>query len=898
MVRGVVAAVGMVLLSSTAVLANPDAKLCVTAISAPPAALDEIIEACTRVLPIAATARDKQLFHRYRGWALEGKGALPAALADYNQALAINPGDQWSLQGRAQVHKAMGQLDLARSDYLRLDEISPDTRWRVALEDLGTLVAPRPPKPVVAEPAVVPAVEPAIEVATRSTLPAAIDGLPPGTGAAAEPVDPEALVRQIQVGLRELGYYAGPINGRVGTQTRQAMEAFADGEGMEPWDEPDEQMFAAVQEVVRERQAQAAEERRALIQRAQQSLADLGYDIGYVDGIWGARSRQALTSWLASQGQPAREQVDGEIVAWLEKVVASRQTEQATSQAPLDVVQTPVAAPPEPLVAEAPAADVAAPAAPTPAVPTTQAVPAATTVVVSLSEEPAVAKPDEQAPPAIEPEAEANAADPSPAIYDEMFEQAAAGTSDLRRVALVIGNADYEHANPLVNPERDAEGIADALEEIGFDKVIRGINLDGTGMDERTEEFAEEAESADLALVYYAGHGFQHGGKNYIVPIDAEVKTERTLRRLPRLDELIEDASHAEKIAMVFIDACRDNPFGRLARSLGPSRSSGIGTSETGWASPSEVPPQTLISFATKAGTVAYDGDGTNSPYAMALMRYLKTPGLEVVDLVRKVHDEVKQETDGKQQPDFQGSLDGEKIYLMPVELEVAGIELVALTPSELKAVQRSLNLMGWWQGPIDGQPSEWLLDTVSGYQRSLGQPATGRLSPSDMVALHRQAMLRQPPEPLPEMGSMASFMRRLRQSEPEALRLAGMIADPAFRSLPEWPKDTKEAAINYRDAAERGDVIAMARLGILLTRPSEPPENQAVGRSWLERAASQGDPLASLRLAELLMTGPASVSEVGRVRARELLKVAAASPDTDGLALTHLRELEETEVQ
>jgi hypothetical protein len=321
--------------------------------------------------------------------------------------------------------------------------------------------------------------------------------------------------------------------------------------------------------------------------------------------------------------------------------------------------------------------------------------------------------------------------------------------------------------------------------------------------------------------------------------------------------------------------------------------------SDNGWAAPSQVPPQTLISYATAAGTVAYDGDGTNSPYATALIRHLKTPGLEVQMLVRKVQDEVKELTDGMQMPDSYNSLGSEEIFLVTPEEKPSGLELASLEPSERKSVQRSLKLIGWWEGPVDGEASDWLVDTVRSYQRSLGQPATGLLTPADMLALYRKANFSQPREPLPDLGGMATFLRRLREAQPEALRLAGMIADPAFLVLSEdWPKDPKEAAIYYRDAAERGDTIAMTRLGMLLTRPTESADNQATGRTWLERAADRGDPQASLRLAQLLMSGPASSGGTGRERAKELLKVAAASPDTDGIALIQLRELDSVEVQ
>jgi tetratricopeptide (TPR) repeat protein len=135
-----------------------DATICGTAITAPDHRLVEVIGACNRVIPIAKTVRDSALFYRYRAWALSHKGEMAEAIVDFDRALAINPDDTWSLQGRAQAHRALGHFDEARDDYLRLEWLYPDTRWRVALEELGLPVEPTMAEVAARPPVVAPAV--------------------------------------------------------------------------------------------------------------------------------------------------------------------------------------------------------------------------------------------------------------------------------------------------------------------------------------------------------------------------------------------------------------------------------------------------------------------------------------------------------------------------------------------------------------------------------------------------------------------------------------------------------------------------------------------------------------------------------------------------------------------
>ncbi|MDX2158832.1 MAG: caspase domain-containing protein [Hyphomicrobiaceae bacterium] len=216
-----------------------------------------------------------------------------------------------------------------------------------------------------------------------------------------------------------------------------------------------------------------------------------------------------------------------------------------------------------------------------------------------------------------------------------------------KRVALVVGNAGYTHAAELTNPRSDAGDMAIRLEALGF-KVIAAVDLDKAGLEQTMRTFAMALKGAEAAVFYYAGHGIQVNGSNYLVPIDAELTSSSALDlELVRLD-LVQRVMEAEaKTSILFLDACRNNPLTRnLARALG-TRSGSIGTG----LAPAESAVGTLISFSTQPGNVALDGGGRNSPFSGALARLIATPGADIVSVLTEVRKAVLEETAGKQVP-------------------------------------------------------------------------------------------------------------------------------------------------------------------------------------------------------------------------------------------------------
>ena len=229
------------------------------------------------------------------------------------------------------------------------------------------------------------------------------------------------------------------------------------------------------------------------------------------------------------------------------------------------------------------------------------------------------------------------------------------------KVALVIGIGEYEHAPRLANPANDADLVARSLEAIGFEVTVK-LDLDRTGFDGALSTFAERSRDANIAIIYYAGHGMQVSGKVYLVPSDGKVSTGRDLRDLIDAGYLLEDAALAKRLSIVILDACRDNPFTRsLAEHLGPGRSSDVGR---GLSRIDEVPRNTLVAYATSAGNIALDGDGENSPFAIALAESLGVPGRDVRIAFGAVRDRVLELTGHQQEPFIYGSLGGSAMYL------------------------------------------------------------------------------------------------------------------------------------------------------------------------------------------------------------------------------------------
>jgi hypothetical protein len=237
---------------------------------------------------------------------------------------------------------------------------------------------------------------------------------------------------------------------------------------------------------------------------------------------------------------------------------------------------------------------------------------------------------------------------------------AEAAAAEGNRIALVIGNSAYQNVDQLPNPRNDARAVGETLERLGF-QVDTQLDLNQSDLQTAFREFGYRAELADVAVVFYAGHGIQVAGENYLLPVDAMLRRERDLSYEALSLSLVMDEVAQARLGLVIVDACRDNPLAeRLRQSLGPVRSGVVGT---GLARMDNVPSDTMVAFSTRPGAVAVDGAGQHSPYTEAFLRHLEEPGLELNLLFRKVRDTVLELTAQRQEPRTYDALGAEPFF-------------------------------------------------------------------------------------------------------------------------------------------------------------------------------------------------------------------------------------------
>jgi hypothetical protein len=232
------------------------------------------------------------------------------------------------------------------------------------------------------------------------------------------------------------------------------------------------------------------------------------------------------------------------------------------------------------------------------------------------------------------------------------------------RVALVIGNSAYKNAAPLPNPVNDAAIVEATLRSAGFDLVETHLDLQATEMRRVLRDFADQARDSDVAVVYYAGHGIELEGTNYLIPTDARLERDTDVYdEAFSLDRVLLAIEPARQLRLVILDACRNNPFAEKMK-----RTVGSRAINRGLARIEPATSNTLVAFAAKAGSTASDGNSKNSPYAAALVKYLGTPGLDLRRVFGFVRDDVMKATGNRQEPYVYGTLGGDDVPLVPAK--------------------------------------------------------------------------------------------------------------------------------------------------------------------------------------------------------------------------------------
>ena len=244
------------------------------------------------------------------------------------------------------------------------------------------------------------------------------------------------------------------------------------------------------------------------------------------------------------------------------------------------------------------------------------------------------------------------------------------------KVALVIGNGAYRNVAALPNPPSDAEKIGNALERLGF--AVTRLQ-DGTYNDMRSAllAFGRTARGAEMAAVFYAGHGIEAGGENWLIPVEAELKSDIDFdHEALSLRGVMATVESASKLGLVILDACRNNPFAAKMNAGVRTRSVSRGLAQV------EPRGNVLVAYAAKDGTVAADGEGGNSPFTAAILQHIETPGLEINFLFRNVRDDVVRATKREQQPFVYGSLSREAIFLKEGLLPVLAMSPPTAAPT------------------------------------------------------------------------------------------------------------------------------------------------------------------------------------------------------------------------
>lgn len=292
-----------------------------------------------------------------------------------------------------------------------------------------------------------------------------------------------------------------------------------------------------------------------------------------------------------------------------------------------------------------------------------------------------------------------------------------------RRVALVVGNSAYSGVPPLANPANDAADIAERLKSLGFD-VHAGTDLDVAGFDAAVRDFLGVLEGADVALLYYAGHGIQANGENYLLPVDARFTDVAGLKRQTvALADVMDEMQARARTALVFVDACRDNPLSDALRAKSRAVTRGLARVDV-------TAKNTLVVFATSPGKVAADGEGRNSPFTKALLDTMDAPGVEIESLMKRVSAAVIAATRGQQEPERLSRLTTE-FYFLPSDAARAGPPPVppspvpAQPPAEPPAIA---SLQPQLPPPLAAAQCKWF--GANGRLRSEGYCASSVLPP------------------------------------------------------------------------------------------------------------------------------------------------------------------------
>ncbi|MFK4506290.1 caspase family protein [Bradyrhizobium daqingense] len=413
-----------------------------------------------------------------------------------------------------------------------------------------------------------------------------------------------------------------------------------------------------------------------------------------------------------------------------------------------------------------------------------------------------------------------------------------------RRVALVIGNSAYKSAPKLNNPVNDATLVGGMFKKAGFDSVDVRLDLSASEMRRMLREFAGRSRDAEMAVIYYAGHGIELDGNNYLIPTDATLETDGdVLDETIPVERALFAVEPAKQLRLIILDACRDNPFAKTMKRTLASRAIGRGLAKV-----EPTSPNTMIAFAAKAGSTASDGDSRNSPFAAALVEHLPKPGLDLRKAFGFVRDDVLKTTGYKQEPYVYGSLGGNDVPLVAIKPAATGPQA---NPQE--AVRRDYELAlqlatrDGWEAFLAAYPD--------GFYANLAKGQLNKIGAEEIRAAAEQK------SKAAEQEKARLMAERAQKAEQEKAAAAAKAAEEA-RIVAEKQKQIEQARA---EAAEQQRKIAEATAAKALA------EKQAAEKAKAELAAKQ-----AAEKAEQAAAKPAADRQMPEV---ENQKVAALTP-------------------
>jgi uncharacterized caspase-like protein len=399
-----------------------------------------------------------------------------------------------------------------------------------------------------------------------------------------------------------------------------------------------------------------------------------------------------------------------------------------------------------------------------------------------------------------------------------------------KRVALVIGNSAYQKVAKLPNPANDATAVVEMFKSAGFDLVEAKFNVAANEMRRTLREFGAKSRDADVAVIYYAGHGIELDGNNYLIPVDATLETDAdVLDETVPLDRVLFAVEPAKQLRLIILDACRDNPFAKTMKRTIASRAVGRGLAKV-----EPTSPNTMIAFAAKAGSTASDGDSKNSPFAAALIEHLPKPGLDLRRAFGFVRDDVLKNTGNKQEPYVYGSLGGNDVPLVPAKPVATGPQA-----DPQASVRRDYELalqLGTreiWEAFLRTYPDGFYAELAKGQlKRVAAEEARGAAAERARTAEQEKARL---------------AVEGARQAEQEKAAAAAKIAENARIAAEKAKQVEQEKAA----AAERTRLAEQEKVRLAAEKAKQAEQEKAAAaeqaRLLAEKAASEKKQVAAV---------------------------------------------------